>query len=512
MSNFLTLQISKNRTTSGNVMFNISPPSLRNEIAVVKKKHLHIDNFKISKICDVFNEFYDSVPTVNTDTSLPISFDKIVCTFPNTRYSFFMYNSVAPMIGHNRYYEDSYYNELESNPFPYGYEHEECFAKHSETYGRGTNHTTHIKETNKIIKWVPYKVIISYVKKVNTYIVRSEFLKEDDPHFINISFFKQNEKLFYRKKKHNYWNSPSALPNSFAARIRKHLKENNLQLYQAIEVAPATVCQYRTVLNNQFWRKTSATYLLNKENKNARRRAQNAFKKSKVSDPLEVYNLPNELKAVIQDSFIELKHVTILKNIFNKLILTRSEFESAKHIKDLIALDQLSSASHNLLLVQEYLDNLIALNCVGFTDFDYNTLNILFRYFHEYSQVDPKKYTSVTDYLSSLSTVLSRSKNNTKSTSIQINGKTCTINPTTSEVIKAHVDTKFNYFPPHYIHTLCTPDVILNGKPISNISSAIESFSFSEVISNADILVANKLLSSKPYYKEQEITTYEDFF
>lgn len=514
---FLNVKVSKNRKNTGKSSMFISPlpailPSTYWIPSNKKRKYLAIDSYKQSKISHVFDNSYDSVPAVNTDSSIPISFDSVTCTFPNTRYSFFMYNSVAPMISYKVFYEDPYYNELESSPFPYGYEHEECFAKHTQTYGRGTSVVLHYKETDKIIKIVPRKIIIGYVKDVNTYIVKSEFLKEDDPAYLSYSFFKRNEKLLYVKKQHFCWNSPQELPEKFVNRIKLHLKNNNNLLHHAIEVAPSTVCQYRTVLNNQFWRKNSVTYLLNKSNKNARRRAQYAFKRNRVYDPLESYNLPKQLENVVRDSFVNLKDIPLILKIYNRLSPKTSEVFAAKTISDLLRLDKINTTISNLELVDNHLERLLAIKALSFKETDLQQFKILINLFSNYNNIDPLTCNSISSYLHKVSNVLRKSTSTSQSSVIKIGSKILTLNPSLTEVIETHIKTKFNYFSTHSLHSFAYPDAIFNGKPIPTIKSVSESLSFSELVSNADVLLANKIIDSKPKEVEEEVHVVEDLF
>lgn len=515
----LTFKVMKNRrnTGSSNMFYSPTPVSIQpsgTPLVVKKAKYLEMHSYKHSKISKTFLGFYDSVPTVNTDTSLPISFDNIVCTFPNTRYSFYMYNSSAPMITKDKYYEDPYYNAIERSPYPYGYEDEVCFSKHTTIYGRGTNHIyDYIKETSKVIKTVPRKIVVSYIKASNTYIVTSKFTDDDETTYNSFTFFKQNEKLIFHKKQQILWNSKTQLPPAFAARVRKHLKENNQLLHQAIEVAPETVCQYRTVLNNVFWRKNSATYLLNSENKNARRRAQSAFKKNKVHEPLSVYNLPTPLECVLKDSYISLMSVPLLLTIYEAIDKKFGEVQAAKSIRDLIKLEQIHYGLTNFKIVGAYIDKFIALNFVDFSNDNASTIKVLFDYFREYPTVDVNNCNNISEYLQKLSLSLRTTLKPQKTVKLDIAGKVVILNPSMSEVIKAHIDTKFNYYSASNIHNLSYSAAIFNGKPLmNNTNMIVDSLSFSELLFNADLLVANNIITKKPEYKEEEVLVTDDFF
>ena len=81
----------------------------------------------ISSLFRVLKDNYDSLPSVNTRTSLPVNFVDFI-TFPNYRRSFLQYVSnynseqLDKMPEYDRY--------IETSPYPYGYEFEECFLKH----------------------------------------------------------------------------------------------------------------------------------------------------------------------------------------------------------------------------------------------------------------------------------------------------------------------------------------------------------------------------------------------
>ena len=86
---------------------------------------------KTSILLKVLNGCFDSLPAVNSDTSLPIKY-RDVASFPNYRYSFYPYNSKASNYSKLKDKLSPYEYSLESSIAPYGYEHEECFAKHPE--------------------------------------------------------------------------------------------------------------------------------------------------------------------------------------------------------------------------------------------------------------------------------------------------------------------------------------------------------------------------------------------
>lgn len=503
----MTFKVSKNR--HNNSVSNLVNYSMSARVTKIVKPvqptiQLVISSYKHMKILNIFEGFYDSLPTVNTDSSLPISFDGITSSFPNTRYSFFKYESNSPLKGDNKYYEDSYYNELESNPFPYGYEHEECFSKHSQTYGRGTSLHYHITETNKVIKLVRRKIIIGYVKKSNTYIVQSKFLKEDDSVSVSFTFFKQNQKLMYKKQDYISWNSSVTLPSCFSDKIKNYLKENNTLLYEAINSSPETVCQYRTVLNNPFWRKTSATYLLNIENKKLRRRAQDSFKRNKYKDPILEYNLPKLLENLIRESTVSYKNIPDILKIYEELIKHLPVEEVSKQIYNLLKLEQINYGVSNYSLILKFLDKLIQLNFVNFEASFAKPLKCLITFFYDHPMVSLVGCTSVSEYLEKLVSSLFKKSSNVRS-QFTINNKVVVINPTVSEMIRSHIETNFQYFSSITVHNLHNIPAIYNGRPINhNITSIANHITLHELLSNSDILVANNIID-KLEYKKREI-------
>ena len=236
----------------------------------------------ISSLFRVLKDNYDSLPSVNTRTSLPVNFVDFV-TFPNYRRSFLQYVSkhtseqLDKMSEYDRY--------IETSPYPYGYEFEECFLKHNNRlYRQGKNQLDFVVNHTKCIEAYTHLIHIKYVKKSNTFIVTSTFDKKHRQ-----VFFKQTNKLIAEVDGEIKWNSYNHLPFEFRKGILSHIQNIDGKLHTALSSISTANRDFRTVLNNPFWKETQATFLLNRSHKKLKRTCQYHFKRNK--DYFTVNNL-----------------------------------------------------------------------------------------------------------------------------------------------------------------------------------------------------------------------------
>ena len=269
----------------------------------------------LSTLFEVVGDCYDSLPAVNSDTSLPILF-KGVCSFPNYRHSFYPY---SPKVHSHNNCTDPFYKELENNPYPYGYEFEECFLKHDyqRPYRPGKFIKDFVRNTNKFIDTYFHNIHIQYMPKSNTYIVKSSFDRSK-----RHVFFKQTNKLITTIDEQPKWNSHLSLSLNFREEILKHLEVTDSKLYTALSSVPSYSKDFRTILNNPFWKETQATFLLNRDKdfKKLKRSCQYYHKKSKnyfeVNKTFD--GLPKEfVQAILTTPDIRLTDIPVLKDIYD---------------------------------------------------------------------------------------------------------------------------------------------------------------------------------------------------
>lgn len=268
---------------------------------------------------EVLKDCFDSLPAVNSDTSLPIYF-KGVTSFPNTRYSFYPYEP-----SHDRYkiYSDVYQNTIERSCAPYGYEFEDCFSKHPpEGYKTGKNTRDFTREFPKHIDSTTHVIHIKYVLRSNTFIVKSSF---DDLH--RYVFFKQSNKLIATTEDVVKWRSYAPLPSLFRDRVLDHIKNTDGKLHQALTGVNPNVMNFRTVLNNPFWKETQALFLLDRSNRVLRKRVQSHFRrKSDYFVKKETFGttLPDDFKLRLR-SLYQFKHelVPLTEDIYNYILKSK---------------------------------------------------------------------------------------------------------------------------------------------------------------------------------------------
>lgn len=263
---------------------------------------------------------YDSLPAVNSDTSLPIiSFG--LGSFPNYRFSF------LPYLTSKRSFLDAYEEEIETSKYPFGYEHEDCFIKHR-PFNHGKNYRECIIEKDKYISSRKQQISISYIHKSNTYIVQVSFLNED-----RSVFFKQTNKLIKYQKDKIKWNSRDILSSEFSRRLLKHIGRVDPNLFYVLDRLPETdlrVSSYRTVLNNPFWKETKSLFLLpsttsfrrNTRQKNLLKKCQYHFrnKKDYLSKSDLFDGLPSEyVKAFMLNRSFEVDKLPFIKELYDTL-------------------------------------------------------------------------------------------------------------------------------------------------------------------------------------------------
>ena len=270
---------------------------------------------KTSILLKVLNGCFDSLPAVNSDTSLPIKY-RDVASFPNYRYSFYPYNSKASNYSKLKDKLSPYAYSLESSIAPYGYEHEECFAKHPENgYHTGKNTREFSKDWGSFIECINHNISISYISRSNTFIVRSSFNKDHRK-----VFFKQTNKLISEVKGQIKWRSYEYLDRNFTKMILNHLSNVDPKLERAISSVPNNVMNYRTILNNPFWKDTQATFLLEKTNLKLRKKCQRHYRKKK--DFLSTSNFFGELPDDFSDrlrntSSLRPSHLSLVKELYD---------------------------------------------------------------------------------------------------------------------------------------------------------------------------------------------------
>ena len=263
---------------------------------------------------------YDSLPAVNSDTSLPIiSFG--LGSFPNYRFSF------LPYLTSKRDYSDAYEKEIETSPYPFGYEHEDCFIKHH-PFSHGKNYRECIIEKDKYISSRKQQISISYIHKSNTYIVQVSFINED-----RSVFFKQTNKLIKYQKDKIKWNSRDTLSSEFSRRLLKHIGRVDPNLFYVLDRLPEAdlrVSSYRTVLNNPFWKETKSLFLLpsttsfrrNTRQKNLLKKCQYHFrnKKDYLSKSDIFDGLPSEyVKVLMLNRSFEVDKLPFIKELYDTL-------------------------------------------------------------------------------------------------------------------------------------------------------------------------------------------------
>ena len=229
----------------------------------------------ISLLLETLGGNYDSLPSVNTRSSIPISFRGLFANFPNYRRSFLPYQTnyrTSELIA-----MDEYSNYIENSPYPYGYEFEECFLKHkNKIYRQGKNQIDFVTERSKFIESYLHIIHVKYVLRSNTYIVTSSFDKKHRQ-----VFFKQTNKLIAEVDGEVKWNSHIHLSHNFRRSILKHVHNVDGKLHTALSSISTSHKDFRTILNNPFWKETQATFLLNRNHKKLKRSCQYYFRKNK---------------------------------------------------------------------------------------------------------------------------------------------------------------------------------------------------------------------------------------
>lgn len=249
----------------------------------------HIQDLKRGiHLLEGLKDCYDSLPAVNSDTSLPI-ITYGIGSFPNYRYSFLPYFSAKESL------LNSYEKEIEYSKYPYGYEFEDCFIKHKRHFTHSTNIRECIIEKDSYMSSTPQRIVISYVPRSNTYIVQVSF--DNDERTV---FFKQTNKLIHFHKNEIKWNSRQTVSKEFTNRILKHIENIDHNLHYALtrlSVAKPSVNNLRIVLNNPFWKETQSLFLLysrtsyqkNKSTYNLLKRCQYHYRKKR--DHLDKENI-----------------------------------------------------------------------------------------------------------------------------------------------------------------------------------------------------------------------------
>lgn len=285
----------------------------------------------LSTLFEVVGDCYDSLPAVNSATSLPILY-KGVCSFPNYRYSFYPY---SPRVYSNKKYTCSYHEQIENNPYPYGYEFEECFLKHDyqRPYRPGKFIKDYVRTTGKFIDTYLHIIHISYIMKSNTFIVKSSFDRTK-----RHVFFKQTNKLITTVDDQPRWNSYQSLSVSFREEVLKHVEMTDTKLYSALRSVPAYVKDFRTILNNPFWKDTQATFLLSRDKdfKKLKRSCQYYYRKNKnyfeVNKTFE--GLPEEyIQAILTTPDIRLTDIPMLKEIYEYVYEVDPSLANSSFIK-----------------------------------------------------------------------------------------------------------------------------------------------------------------------------------
>lgn len=471
-------------------------------------KH-NIGNYNGTKFLALFKSCYDSLPAANSDTSLPIHLHGNAISFPNKRMSFYAYTS---RLHNSQKYTNEYYQRLEDSPFPYGYEEEECFSKHKEIYKTGTSTFKQINNRNKYIECVPRKIKISYILKSNTFIVKSFFPnKKENDCFV---FFKQNNKLLFTSKDVIRWNFSTYLPKEFTKSVLSHLQKNDTSLYNVLLETPENVLQYRTVLNNSFWKKTSALYLLHPSNAKLKKKVQRQFRNNKYKSILDSYDIPSELKDLLQLSSYNANMFSGYINIYNRLLEYMDQDKAIDQIKYLIK--DAPFGMQSFLFCLDYLVVHKLLPNSSEALFVINTHNSI--------QYNNQK-NSLKKILGTLSNTHSFNK---KREVIKLGNKTLVINPTQEEAIDSVIALKSGSSSYNVANRISLMTYIFDGIPYNTTEQLVQRLSFSEILGNSEFLVANNFIDEeyikynhsydfvKPKTTQsnlcQEIQLEEDFF